>query len=228
MIEIKSCVQPLFDLVIFDCDGTLMDSLEGIWQTVNLAMQAQNLGKRFDRHEVAEIVGLSLETAFSHLLPRANSELCRTMALAYKEEFRKSTLTGMPEAPLFPGVETTIKQLHQAGLVLGVATGKSLAGLQRSLRAHCLEPYFTFCQTADSAPSKPHPAMITHILDQSGLSPDRTLMVGDTDFDIIMGRNAGVKTCAVTFGCHNKMRLEKAMPDYWIDQMTELPVILGY
>ncbi|MBF0424015.1 MAG: HAD-IA family hydrolase [Magnetococcales bacterium] len=216
-----------FNLVVFDCDGTLMDSLDNIWRTINQAMRNRGFDRAFSRQEVAGIVGLSLETAFAHLLPEATEAVWRSLALAYKEEFRRLASQGLTEAPLFSGVAETLRLLYEAGMVLAVATGKSKAGLERSLRAHDLESWFTFFQTADSAPSKPHPAMLTQILDQSGFSPNETLMVGDTDFDILMARNAGVASCAVTFGCHNRQRLAAAAPDYWLDNMIFLPTLLG-
>ncbi|MBF0132629.1 MAG: HAD-IA family hydrolase [Magnetococcales bacterium] len=217
----------LFDLVIFDCDGTLMDSLDGIWRGVNRAVRSQGMHRPFSHAEVATIVGLSLPNAFAHLLPDAGEETWEALTVAYKQQFRKLASEGVPEPPLFPGVLTTLQCLHDAGLVLAVATGKSMAGLSRSLGAYDLEKYFSFYQTADSAPSKPHPGMVIQILADSGLSASRTLMVGDTDFDMIMGRNAGVFTCAVTFGCHDRERLAAATPDFWLDHMHDLPSLLG-
>ncbi|MBF0146340.1 MAG: HAD-IA family hydrolase [Magnetococcales bacterium] len=216
-----------FDLVIFDCDGTLMDSLETIWRGVNLAMETQGLERRFDAKEVATIVGLSLERAFAQLLPESSPEVWHALTRSYKEQIRRLIQQGLPESPLFPGVRATLTRLHAAGIVLAVATGKSMAGLQRSLKAHDLDRFFTFFQTADTAPSKPHPAMVTQILADSGLSASRTVMVGDTDFDMLMGQKAGVATCAVTFGCHSRERLAITNPDFWLDHMERLPVILG-
>ncbi|MBF8272035.1 MAG: HAD-superfamily hydrolase, subfamily IA, variant 3 [Magnetococcales bacterium] len=215
-----------YDLIIFDCDGTLMDSLDGIWRGVNLAMSAQGLDQQFSPAEVAGIVGLSLETAFAQLLPKAGEKTWQALTQAYKEQFRKLANEGMVEPPLYPGVRATLQRLHAAGLVLAVATGRSMAGLERSLQAHHLGHFFTFHQTADTAPSKPHPAMVTRILADSGLTAARAMMVGDTDFDMRMGRHAGVTTCAVTFGCHDRERLAKANPDFWLDHMGDLPDLL--
>ncbi|MBF0108318.1 MAG: HAD-IA family hydrolase [Magnetococcales bacterium] len=215
------------DLVIFDCDGTLTDSLDAIWQGVNRAMAAQGLSRRFSPKEVAAIVGLSLEQAFAQLLPGTPGTVSQALGQRYREQFRRMIGEGMPESPLFPGVVDTLTRLHEAGMVLGIATGKSMAGLERTLQNHNLKHYFTFFQTADSAPSKPHPAMITRILAESGLAASRTLMVGDTDFDMLMGHGAGVATCAVTYGCHDRPRLTMARPDFFIDRMPELPPLLG-
>ncbi|MEO5355531.1 MAG: HAD-IA family hydrolase, partial [Magnetococcus sp. XQGC-1] len=129
--------------------------------------------------------------------------------------------------PLFPGVRTVLETLHNANVEMAIATGKSMRGLQRTLREHNLNTFFHSLQTADVARSKPDPEMIENILRETGSNPKETLMVGDTTFDIEMGHQAGVITCAVTYGCHSRERLAQARPHHWLERMADLPALLG-
>ncbi|MBF0380731.1 MAG: HAD-IA family hydrolase [Magnetococcales bacterium] len=216
-----------FKLIIFDCDGTLVDSLDGIVTSAQLALDDMGYNRTLAHSEVAQVVGLSLLQAFQKILPNASpSEVERGVAL-YKTHYKRLADGGEFTSPLYPGVIDTLKQLHSSGLVLAIATGKSLKGLQRNLNELKFGEFFSCLKTADHAPSKPNPEMLLQILNETGFFPHDALMVGDTDFDINMGRAAGMKTCAVTFGCHGKEQLALSRPDYWLDNMADLPGLIG-
>lgn len=216
-----------YELVIFDCDGTLVDSLASIAQSANLALIEAGLTEGIPQHAVAEVVGLSLEKAIATWLPTATAEVQQQVFSAYRRHYQSLANTGQLVAPLFPGVRSTLESLKKAGITLAVATGKSTKGLQRTLQEHNLDGFFQSLQTADTARSKPDPEMIEQILAETGFSPSQTLMVGDTTFDIEMGAQAGVTTCAVTYGCHSRAKLAQAKPHHWLDQMADLPPLLG-
>ncbi|MBF0622885.1 MAG: HAD-IA family hydrolase [Magnetococcales bacterium] len=214
-----------FDLVIFDCDGTLVDSLGLIAHSMNLAMQEIGADVDLTQAQVADVVGLALDKAVNRLLPDSHAHLLDEAVAAYRKHFRILADAQTVDAGLFPGVHDTLKQLQASGVDMAVATGKSLQGLKRNLQEHDLSAFFTWLKTAESAPSKPHPGMVEQILAESGADPDRVLMVGDTDYDMIMGRDAGVKTCAVSFGCHDRQRLERAKPDFFVDTLSAVATL---
>ncbi|MBF0588429.1 MAG: HAD-IA family hydrolase [Magnetococcales bacterium] len=220
-----------FDTVIFDCDGTLVDSHSGITSSMCMAFEAMApRHSAFARPptggEVSGIIGLSLEQAISTLVPELPREIILEAVAAYKEAFRTLGDAGRLGDGLYPGVRETLEALRDGGVNLTVATGKSRMGLGRTLRDHDLGDFFTILKTSDCAPSKPHPGMVLQTLDETGCDPVRCLMVGDTDFDMEMARGAGVKRCAVTFGYHSRERLARAKPDYWVDAMPELVQIV--
>ncbi|MBF0263192.1 MAG: HAD-IA family hydrolase [Magnetococcales bacterium] len=216
-----------YDLVIFDCDGTLVDSLDGIVRSANLALAEAGGGPHLSMASIAAVVGLSLHEAMGVLMPEA-SEACRDQAVAaYKSHYQRLADGGELTTPLFPGVRATLDQLRRHGVTLAVATGKSLRGLERTLREQRLEGIFAVLMTADQAPSKPHPSMIEQILAATGHAPERCLMVGDTVYDLDMGRNAGVRTAAVTFGCHGREELAGSRPDHWLERMPDLLPVVG-
>lgn len=216
-----------YELVIFDCDGTLVDSLAGIAQSANLALIEAGFTEGIPQHAVAEVVGLSLERAIATWIPTAEAQVQQQVIAAYKKHYQILADAGQLVSPLFPCVRTMLERLKEAGVTLAVATGKSTKGLQRTLQEHNLNEFFRALQTADTARSKPDPEMIEQILTQTCFSPAQTLMVGDTTFDIEMGTRAGVTTCAVTYGCHSRARLAQAQPHHWLDRMADLPALVG-
>ncbi|NGZ29531.1 MAG: HAD-IA family hydrolase [Magnetococcales bacterium] len=213
-------------LVIFDCDGTLVDSLEGIHRVMNRAVVQAGLASGVSGYQVAGVVGLSMSEALESLFPDAPL-LQRDLAIKlYKDHYKQLADGGLMPNALFPGVREALDWLRQRGFQLGMATGKSMRGVERTLAEHDLHGYFSYLKSADCAPSKPHPGMVLQIIDESGFSAREILMVGDTDFDMIMGRQAGVWTCAVTYGCHSRERLAAAKPDFWLDSMSGLSSLL--
>ncbi|MBF0188395.1 MAG: HAD-IA family hydrolase [Magnetococcales bacterium] len=215
-----------WEMIIFDCDGTLVDSLGGIATCINATLDELEPGRRLSHAEVGHVVGLSLDRVFEELMPDQDLEIQKRGIALYRKHYKERADTGRLNSQLFPGVKEVLSALDSDEMVMAIATGKSLKGLKRSLREFDLEPLFPILQTADDNASKPAPEMVQKALSLGGVRPERTLMVGDTDYDILMGRAAGVKTCAVTYGCHEKSRLEAAKPDYLIDdirQMLKLP-----
>ncbi len=206
-------------LVVFDVDGTLIDSQHAILAAMRqafLAMGADLPG----REAVLAIVGLSLPEAIGALAPDWSPAAVAEGATAYKRAFRDLHDAGRPEAasPLFPGAAAALDRLGVApGTRLGIATGKARGGLDQVLVAHGLAGRFATEQTADLHPSKPHPAMLAACAAETGVPPGRAVMVGDTAFDIAMGRAAGFATIAVSWGYHPVERLRAAGPDAVID-----------
>ncbi|MBF0339524.1 MAG: HAD-IA family hydrolase [Magnetococcales bacterium] len=216
-----------FDLVIFDCDGTLVDSLDAIARSANLALVEVGHSEGLPRERIAEVVGLSLHEAMAVLMPDTPDALRDRAVAAYKHHYARLADGNAFQTPLFPGVRETLTALRARGITLAVATGKSRRGLERTLLEHDLQEFFAAFMTSDQAPSKPHPAMIEKILDATGCLSGRTLMVGDTVFDLEMGHNAGVRTAAVTFGCHGRERLAQARPEFWLERLPDLLPVVG-
>ncbi|MBF0359052.1 MAG: HAD-IA family hydrolase [Magnetococcales bacterium] len=216
-----------FKLIIFDCDGTLVDSLDGIVRSAQLAIDGLGYKRTLANSEVAQVVGLSLYQAFEQILPDAGPDEIERGVGLYKSHYKELADGGAFTTTLYPGVREALLKLQSVGMIMAVATGKSLRGLQRNLEELDFGEFFVCLKTADHAPSKPNPEMLLQVLAETGFEAHEALMVGDTDFDINMGRAAKIKTCAVTFGCHSRERLAICQPDYWLDSMSDLPVLLG-
>ena len=210
-------------LVMFDMDGTLIDSQDFILAAMRRAFG--DLGVALpSRAQVLEIVGLSLDEAFARLAPEMDAP-ARAQAVA---RYRNAALTmradGAENAPLYPGARATLNALHGVDeLLLGVATGKARRGLDHACAAHDLDHFFVTRQTADRHPSKPHPSMLLAALEETGVDPGAAVMVGDTTYDIDMGRAAGFRTIGVTWGYHDAQALRGAGADLLVDDFAALP-----
>lgn len=154
------------------------------------------------RLETLSIVGLSLIESMQVLLPKADNKLHRTMAENYKHAFWRLRGNGLVEEPLYDGIADAIDALEADGWLLGVATGKSDRGLAICLEHHQLTHRFVTLQTADRHPSKPHPSMVETAIAEAGASPETTVMIGDTSFDMLMACNAKVRAIGVAWGYH--------------------------
>ena len=196
-------------LVVFDCDGTLVDGQSGIVDAMETAFRAASLPPP-ERNAVRRIVGLSLPQALARLAPHADADSREIAVEAYKASFRGARSEGRVEEPLYPGIAALLARLHGAGRVLGVATGKSDRGLAHCLRHHRIADLFATLQTADRHPSKPHPAMLEAALFEAAAAPGEAVMVGDTVFDIAMARAAGVRAIGVAWGYHEPEELAAA------------------
>lgn len=211
----------MITLVVFDCDGTLVDGQAPICDAMEAAFAAGGLPAP-DRNAVRRSVGLSLPRALHELAPTA-SETARAFALeAYKAHFRAARSEGALEQPLYPGIAELLRRLHAAGRTLGVATGMSDRGLEACLTRHGLRDLFATLQTADRHPSKPHPAMLEAALQACGVAPAAAVMIGDTVFDIAMARAAGVRAIGVAWGYHEPAELLAAGAAGVADSMAEL------
>jgi phosphoglycolate phosphatase len=196
-----------YDLVVFDWDGTVMDSTAVIAGSIQAA--CRDLGLPVPSDEAARhVIGMGLSGALRHAVPDAPDAMVEPLAERYRHHFlaRDETI------PLFTGARELIAELQGGGYWLAVATGKSRNGLTRALRATGMQPCFHASRTADETFSKPHPAMLLEIMDELGVAPERTLMVGDTTHDLQMARNAGVDAVAMTHGAHPEEHLRKLGP----------------
>jgi phosphoglycolate phosphatase len=188
-------------LAIFDCDGTLVDSQHGIVAAMERAFIAEGLVAPA-RPAILSIVGLSLREAVAGLLPEGDIKLRGRVADHYKNDFSRMRQMDELEHPLFDGIALLLDKLDEAGWLLGVATGNSDRGLKLTLDAHGLGSRFVTLQTADRHPSKPDPSMIHKALAETGVAPEHAVMIGDTSFDMMMGRAAGVRALGVGWGYH--------------------------
>lgn len=186
-------------LIVFDVDGTLIDSQNHIFSAMSDAF-SQNGRAAPGRLEVLSIVGLSLPVAVSTLVPGVNEAERDLLVESYSHAFRNRR--DREETPLFPGIAELLDLLAaRDDVLLGIATGKSRRGLDIAIAHHRL-PAFATLQTADQHPSKPHPAMLLSALAETGTAPGDAVMVGDTSFDAEMARAAGMVMIGVGWGYH--------------------------
>jgi phosphoglycolate phosphatase len=206
-----------FDLLVFDWDGTLVDSAAHIVQSIQAA--ASDLGLDFPTQERARyIIGLGLSDALTYLFPALAQEDYPHLA----ERYRHHYLAGDHKLTLFAGASQGIRALHAAGFSLAVATGKSRQGLDRALERSGLAFCFHASRCADEGLPKPHPDMLEHLMRALRVDPRRTLMVGDTTHDLEMARSAGVAAVAVGYGAHSRASLEAYQPLACVMSFPEL------
>ena len=188
-------------LLIFDVDGTLSDSQAHILASMSDAFAA--VGEPLPpRAAVLGIVGLSLEVAIPRLAPHLDDAQHAAMVEGYRAGFRTRRETGgVAATPLYDGMAEVVRSLAaDPATLLGVATGKSMRGLMALLEGHDLRQHFVTLQVADHHPSKPHPSMLLTAMAETGVGPDRSVMIGDTSFDMDMARAAGMAGLAVAWG----------------------------
>lgn len=188
-------------LALFDCDGTLVDSQANICLAMEHCFERSGLTPP-DRGAIRRIVGLSVREAMAALLPQGEAALHDVLSEDYKSAFHALRGKGLIEEPLFDGILEAMARLDEAGWLLGVATGKSDRGLALCLEHHGITRRFVTLQTADRHPSKPHPAMVDAAMTEAGAAPETTVMIGDTSFDMLMGRAANAHALGVSWGYH--------------------------
>lgn len=208
-----------YELIIFDWDGTLMDSEAQIVACMQRAAKTCQVAIPTDQ-AVRHIIGLGLKEAVQSLYPSADQTLVKQMFDAYRMHFLSAE---RPPSALFPATEKVLQTLTQAGYLLAVATGKGRSGLNAVLAETKLADYFVVTRCADETFSKPHPQMLEEILDFTGLEAHQALMVGDTTYDIEMAVNAKMAGLAVNWGVHNETLLHNAGAiDCLTQNMSEL------
>ena len=197
-------------LVILDCDGTLVDSQNGICAAMSQAFGGMGLVAP-SRAETLAIVGLSLPEAFAVLAPGHDRATHAKLAECYCDAFRETRQDPVLSEPLFAGVRDAIEAFGaRDDVVLGIATGKSRRGVDRLFEREGWAPRFLTVQTADDHPSKPHPAMVLSAMAETGIGADQTVMIGDTTFDMKMALAAGVGALGVAWGYHTPEELREA------------------
>jgi len=206
-----------YDLIVFDWDGTVMDSTAVIAASIQTA--CRDLGLTIPDDETARhVIGLGLDQALRYAVPDMPESMRPDLVARYKYHF----LAQDEAIPLFDGAQETIAELHVAGYHLGVATGKSRAGLERAMKSTGMKSYFHATRTADETFSKPDPAMLIELMDELGASAGRTLMVGDTTHDVQMAQNAKVDAVALVHGAHSPEQLQELNPLALMGDFAEL------
>jgi len=203
-------------LLVFDWDGTLMDSENQIVSCVENAIRDLDLEQR-SREEIKNIIGLGLRESVSTLFPDSTDEFIAEFVASYRH-YWFNTESGN----LFPGARETLELLHNEGFLLGVATGKGRRGLDKVLSETGLQQVFHATRCADEAHSKPHTQMLDEIMQELSASAAETLMVGDTEYDLEMAQRAGVRSIAVTYGVHDWKRLQRFNPVATLDQISDI------
>jgi phosphoglycolate phosphatase len=187
-----------YDLIIFDWDGTLMNSTQLIATCLQSACRDIGLAEP-QLADAKFVIGLGLADTVRHVAPDADAECSRRLVERYRHHF----VTREHEAPLYGGVPEMLAELHGSGKRLAVATGKARRGLERALDTTGLRRWFETTRCADEGFAKPHPDMINVILDHTGVAARSALMVGDTIHDLDLAANAGVDAVAVSYGAHD-------------------------
>jgi phosphoglycolate phosphatase len=206
-----------FDLIVFDWDGTLMDSAACIAASLQAACRDLGFAVPSER-DARYVIGLGLSDAMAHVLPDLPpSEYPRVV-----ERYREHFLAGDRTLSLFDEAAQLIDELHARGHLLGVATGKSRRGLDRALRQTGLERYFHATRCADEGHSKPDPGMLHCLMERLAVAPERTLMIGDTTHDMAMARAAGVARVAMAHGAHEECELMAYEPLVCVSSCIEL------
>ena len=188
-------------LAVFDCDGTLVDGQADVCWAMDRAFTRAGLPAP-DSHAVRRIVGLSLPAAVRALAPALGDDQVAAVTEFYRSSYRARREEGLLDEPLYDGIAELLRTLHDTGWQLAVATGKSDRGLTACLATHGIADLFVSLQTADRHPSKPHPAMLEAALFEAGADRTQAVMIGDTGFDMLMARNAGVRGVGVSWGYH--------------------------
>lgn len=207
-----------YSLVVFDWDGTLVDSVGHIVDSLQYAANAMLLPER-SSSSMASVIGLGMTEAVLHLYPELEMPEVTAFKDAYSEAFfRKPT----DSSDIFEGVHEVLERLRSDGAVLAIATGKSRHGLDKALEGTGLGQYFTLTRCASETRSKPHPQMLHEIVSEMQSSPEQVLMVGDSVFDMEMARNAGVARVGVSYGVADESELYAYQPVAVISEMQSL------
>lgn len=214
-------------LVIFDVDGTLVDSQSDIVAAMSEAFARAHLPPP-SKKSILSIVGLSLDRAVATLAPNVPTALQDQMVTWYKDAYieLRARVGAAESSPLFPGARAALERLEKhPAVLLGVATGKSKRGLDKLFEAHNLAPFFATRQVSDFHPSKPHPSMVQACLSETGVTPDNAVVIGDTSFDMEMAKAAGTGAIGVSWGYHDVSALASA--DFIIDSFDQLGTVFA-
>lgn len=196
-----------FDLIVWDWDGTLADSTGMIARAIVKAAEEVGLPK-LALDDARNVIGLGLRESIGALF----GDIANDQAQALAEKYRENYFAGEQEIPLFDGAQALIAELSRRGYKQAVATGKGRRGLNLALERSGIAKYFQATRTVDECFSKPHPQMLDELMDVTVITPERTLMIGDSTYDLQMAQNAGVQYLAVTYGAHTSEQLLQHHP----------------
>ena len=206
-----------YSLLVFDWDGTLIDSIEQITSSLQAASKIV-FHEKVTEEAARNVIGLGLQEAVERLHPNKPQALIEKMADVYRHHYLHENKV---PAPLFEGVIDMLDELLNKGFTLAIATGKSRAGLDHSLVEHPVSHYFTSTRCAGENQSKPHPEMLLGILNDTQKDARHTLMIGDSEHDLMMAKNANVDSVAVTHGAHTADRLMEHKPLLCLDRVAD-------
>jgi len=209
-----------YELIVFDWDGTLYDSAAFIVSCVQAAAQASGFPVPEEK-TIREMIGLSYEESLKRMMPDVSPMQMAMLIKAY----RKCVEESQTHAPvLFQGVEEVLKSLKATGYYLAIATGKGRYGLNKDLELLKLSDTFVTTRCSDETNSKPHPQMLLEIMDEMGVEPSKTLMIGDTEYDMQLAQNAKTDAMAVSYGAHHidRLRSGEHVKGY-LDDIRDLP-----
>jgi len=206
-----------YPLIVFDWDGTLIDSTSSIVACIQDA--AREMGLRVpDRERASHVIGLGLQDSLRHAVPDLTPQGYADFVAAYRRNF----IARQDDMALFEGVRELVAGLESRGHAMAVATGKSRRGLDHSLESTGLARYMRSSRCADETQPKPHPAMLLELMEETGFRGEQLLMIGDTSHDLGMARSAGVDAVAVTYGAHPAESLRALAPLASVDSVAEL------
>jgi phosphoglycolate phosphatase len=206
-----------YSLIVFDWDGTLLDSASGIAASIQEASREMGLPVP-SKERASHVIGLGLLDALRYAVP----ELPEASYAEFAERYRRHFLSREEGMDLFPGVPELLEGLAQSGYALAVATGKSRRGLDRALHASGLGRHFSATRCADETRSKPDPTMLHELMAELARKPRELLMIGDTSHDLDMAANAAVDAVAVTYGAHSEAELRARSPMGVVGSIEEL------
>ena len=211
-----------YRLLVFDWDGTLMDSVDRIVASIHAAIEVTGAEPR-QPERIRGIIGLGLHEAVNQLYPGADDDFVTRLSAAYREHFLFQCTT---PSRLFPGAMATLRSLHGAGYLLAVATGKGVRGLLKDLEETGTRPLFHATRTAEQTRSKPDPLMLEELVAELGVDRSDALMIGDTEFDMQMAASAGVDAVGLSCGVHPAERLHRHAPRAVLPAVEHLPDFL--
>jgi phosphoglycolate phosphatase len=206
-----------FDLIVFDWDGTLMDSEVHIVSSMERAIADLKL-PALSRESLSNVIGLGLTEAIARLLPAEGPQTRQSMVDRYRHHY-----FDQDSSEPFAGAKEVLQELTRQGYLLGLATGKGRRGLDMVLQSTGFGDYFHLTRCADETRSKPHPQMLLEIMEILDVAPEATLMVGDTEYDLQMAHSAGAASLAVDYGVHARDRLLQCGPLGCLDDIQRLP-----
>lgn len=206
-----------FDLIVFDWDGTVMDSTGLIADCIQLAALEMTLPVP-SRDTAKSIIGLGINDSVKRLFPQLTPAEQTQYALTYRKHF----VARDHEAPLYAGIRELLAELAMPERFLAVATGKPRAGLERAFGHTGIKSHFHYSRCADEGFPKPHPDMLLKLMEFTSVAPGRTLMIGDTTHDLELAHNAGVRAVGVTYGAHKREHLESHPAEVVVDSVAEL------